>query len=296
MYKKINLITKASVIGFEFDIGVLQGIYKDKKFVNDIKLLQQQNFIIQSGPSSFTFRSELVCRVAYSRLLVSKRKQLHKQIAEWYESQSKSKNDIFQYCQLLAHHWFEAFSGQEDIDENSLKKVIEYIRISADQATQLLSTEEAASLLRRGLQFLQQLSNPSKRIYEKKLKLQLMGLPVRNLHGYSIRDQPGVNQINFKRLAQSQSITANIIHPKVAHGHKNRSSTMSQAIKDFNLPSFSKVNTLSVDFSSNHRLSIDYSPDSPGRESKLQGILKRKSEWTGRWKSVYCVVRGNSFW
>ena len=57
-----NLLKISSVIGYEFSVAVLQGIF-DEKFGNDLKLLLQQNFIHQSGASSFAFSNETTWKV-----------------------------------------------------------------------------------------------------------------------------------------------------------------------------------------------------------------------------------------
>src|SRR3990167_1255743 len=130
----------ASVIGYEFEVAVLQGIY-DEKFTNDIKLLMQQNFIVRSTASTFAFRNGATWKVAYTRLLVSKRRELHQKIAEWYE-----KQQIEQIYGILSHHWYEALEGQtaETVNIEILQKVIGYMQKSADIATQMLAIDEAA--------------------------------------------------------------------------------------------------------------------------------------------------------
>jgi len=101
----------------------------------------------------------------------------------------------------------------------------------------------------------------------KKLKLQLIGLPVRNLHGFSMRDNPSKC---FKRISSQPTKVHDVIHSK------KRSNTLA----------VQKV----VDTSSAPRTP----PQLQSKETNLQGVLKRKSDWTGRYKSVYCILEGGA--
>jgi hypothetical protein len=51
------------VIGLEFDIALLQAIH-NVNIITDIKILVEENFIFQSSPASYLFRSEAACKVS----------------------------------------------------------------------------------------------------------------------------------------------------------------------------------------------------------------------------------------
>lgn len=265
-----NLLKVASVIGYEFNITLLHGIY-NVSFAGDIRILQAQNFIHQNSPSTFQFHSEVVCKVAYSRLLVSKRKEWHRKIAMWYEArEARSDMERNQYTQLLAYHWYEALEGQEMIDDASLRKAIHYMSQSAYISAQQVGTEEAAAVIQRALRFVERLDDERKQVYVKKLRLQLMGLPVKNLHGFSIPNVHFPSHSSHRQTRRPEHLSDEIRDPR-------RQSALVELSLD------SRVSRM-------RRSSFGGIP--PAEEQTqpiIEGALRRK-RW-GRWKTVYCVLR-----
>ena len=107
--------------------------------------------------------------------------------------------------------------------------------------------------------------------YSKRLKLQLVGLPVRNLHGFNMDETelkvrfgaPGSNSLNDDTTLR----------------HQLNSTT-----------SIPNLNSLSV---LNQNAPLDVRPTEKP-ESILQGLLRKRNKW-GRWHPIYCVLHNTSF-
>lgn len=159
--------------------------------------------------------------------------------------------------QLLAYHWYEALEGQEHIEPDVLDKILEYMKKSADIAVQAFAIDEAALILQKALNFVEQVSDERKDAYIKKLKLQLIGLGTRNLHSFSLR-KPDKTMNKFRRF----------------------SSTVGEETNEKSAITFQRQSTIAKS-----------GPIDIQATASLQGILKLKSWGIGKtWKSVYCSL------
>lgn len=103
----------ASVIGRVFPISVLHAIYPieiDKaRLTNDLIMLQQLDITPLDTPEpelAYLFKHAITQKVTYNRLLFAQRKELHRAIAQWYETHYSS--DLSPFYALLAFHWEKA--------------------------------------------------------------------------------------------------------------------------------------------------------------------------------------------
>lgn len=102
-----------SVLGTSIDAALLSEVYPMRDDRQELPALLdklvQSGFLIRQAehPSLvFAFRHVLMREVAYSYLLFAQRSQLHRAVAEWYEtSSSDEKPELFS---VRAHHWSQA--------------------------------------------------------------------------------------------------------------------------------------------------------------------------------------------
>jgi hypothetical protein len=232
----------------------------EEKIGSNMVLLQSQNFVRQQSASVFNFQSDTLCKVAYSRLLVSKRQEIHKKIALWYEMLSANHGYTVENS-LLAHHWVRALEGNPNEDPALIHKVLDYIQISVNDAINTMYIEEAVSLLKHGLNISQLLPKADRQKSSQRFKLQLMGLPVRNLHGFTLDEIPRIRTLRTPSL---DDITSPNTVPKFLSSMKQQASNRALSVAEAAMQQSS-------------------------RQITLQGVLKRKTRL--RWVQVYCVLQ-----
>lgn len=137
----------ASVIGRLFAFRILRDnfpIDSDRPQLRDqLEILSRLDFTTAEAPEpelSYIFKHAIIQDVSYSLLLFAQRRELHRQIAEWYER--NYAGNLAPYYALLAHHWEKAEVGA---------KTIEYLEKSGEQALRNFANEEAAAFFERAL-------------------------------------------------------------------------------------------------------------------------------------------------
>lgn len=137
----------ASVIGPTFDLRLLTDIYPadaDKASLADnveaIRRLELTAIEDAASGRQYTFRHIITQEVAYGMMLVFQRREVHRDVAEWYER--NHADDLAQFFPLLAHHWSKAAEG-EDSDHGSVAKALDYLERAGDQAARNYANQEA---------------------------------------------------------------------------------------------------------------------------------------------------------
>ena len=100
----------------------------------------------------YVFKHSLIQEIAYGRLLISQRRQLHSAVAEWLEAAHAINTAPF--CQLLAYHWGRAATaarsrtkqGQEQVS-----KALYYVECSGEQALRSSAYREAINFYTEAL-------------------------------------------------------------------------------------------------------------------------------------------------
>ncbi len=135
----------ASVIGRVFAFQLLRDIYpvdNDKpQLANYLLTLETEEITLKESPEpdlSYIFKHAITHEVTYDLMLYAQRRELHKAVAEWYES--KHTADLSKFYALLAHHWGRA----ADTD-----KAITYFEQAAEQALKEGVYHEALLFLER---------------------------------------------------------------------------------------------------------------------------------------------------
>jgi class 3 adenylate cyclase/tetratricopeptide (TPR) repeat protein len=140
----------ASVIGREFQLSLLQTVtnLRDKLEVC-LSELQSLEFIhekMEFPELEYIFKHALTQEVAYMSLLLKKRKQLHKSIAEAIEQLYPDRLEKF--YELLANHYSKS---------DNLVKAYQYLKLSGDKACRSYSLWEALRSYKEALNVLNKL-------------------------------------------------------------------------------------------------------------------------------------------
>jgi class 3 adenylate cyclase len=101
----------ASVIGREFDLRLLTGIYDKKAELKPILAdLNRFDLVLLEGEEQYIFKHIMTQEVAYDSLPFAKRRELHNTIGDRLEDLHQDK--IEEAFGLLAHHYFHAHNWE----------------------------------------------------------------------------------------------------------------------------------------------------------------------------------------
>jgi class 3 adenylate cyclase/tetratricopeptide (TPR) repeat protein len=99
----------ASIIGFHFSRGLLHDIYpmpdQREQLPSILEDLNRRGMIhpIEAEMQEFAFRHVITQEVVYAGVAFGNRRDLHRAVAEWYETTASS--DLDSSAPLLAYHW-----------------------------------------------------------------------------------------------------------------------------------------------------------------------------------------------
>ena len=150
-----HVLQMASVIGRTFDPRVLERLAAVPDLPAEIERLREAGLL--EGATSrqqeeMAFRHVLIQEAAYDSILIRKRADLHRQVAEVLEA--LHEGSIEEYAPLLAHHFYAAQ------DDRSLL----YDLLAGDVSARLYANVDAAAHYRRALQTAQRFEAPPQQI------------------------------------------------------------------------------------------------------------------------------------
>jgi class 3 adenylate cyclase/tetratricopeptide (TPR) repeat protein len=167
-----------ATIGREFAYGLIRevGEYDDPTLERELRRLCDAELLREYGvppASRYTFRHALIRDAAYNSLLRSRKRLVHRKVAEVL----KKREGIDQSPpELLAHHFAEAQLPEIAID---------YWQKAGEQAVRRSANSEAVNQLEAGLELLRKLS-PSTARDSKELSLQVaLGAPLIAVKGFA---------------------------------------------------------------------------------------------------------------
>jgi class 3 adenylate cyclase/tetratricopeptide (TPR) repeat protein len=167
-----------ATIGREFEYGLIREVseYDDPTLERELRRLCGADLLRQYGvpPSSrYTFRHALIRDAAYNSLLRSRKRLVHRKVAEVL----KKREGIEQsQPELLAHHFAEGQLPEIAID---------YWQKAGEQAVRRSANAEAVNQLQAGLELLRKLP-PSAARDSKELSLQVaLGAPLIAVKGFA---------------------------------------------------------------------------------------------------------------
>jgi DNA-binding SARP family transcriptional activator/tetratricopeptide (TPR) repeat protein len=139
----------ASVIGRDFDVELLERVVSldEEEFLNALDEVLAAGVVVETVPNAgrYAFAHALIRDTLYERMSAPRRARIHRRVGEELEASAAGER----YLNALAYHFTRA-AATEDGD-----KAITYARRAGEQATAVLSHEEAAEHYSRALEVLE---------------------------------------------------------------------------------------------------------------------------------------------
>jgi hypothetical protein len=137
-----DVLLRASVIGREFSTSLLERVVEHQgELIPSLEELRSLELILQKEEAreyDFLFKHFLIQEVAYNTILLNKRKELHKNIAQAIEHLYADR--LMEFYELLAFHYEKA----EEWD-----KAAEYLSRAGHKAGEMYSGEESRGFFER---------------------------------------------------------------------------------------------------------------------------------------------------
>jgi predicted ATPase/class 3 adenylate cyclase len=140
----------ASAVGPTFAQEVIHDVYplaEDRGLIGqslDTLVRRDLTVLVPPPPGlSYSFRHALTREVAYNRMLFSQRRELHRELALWFETRYAA--NLEPVLATLAHHWSRA---------GDVAKASQYLELASTQAMNNGMSREAANLGLRAVEFL----------------------------------------------------------------------------------------------------------------------------------------------
>ncbi len=156
-----ELLQTLAVIGKEFSLSLLKKVvdHSDDTLQLGLSRLRGAEFIYEQPAfpePDYIFKHALTQEVAYTSLLVERRKVLHERAAQAIETLFHNRLED-QYSELAAHY---SRSG-------NTQKAVDYLQLAGQQAVQRSANAEAINHLTAALELLKTLPNTDKRIQQE---------------------------------------------------------------------------------------------------------------------------------
>ena len=140
----------ASAVGASFAQDVIHDVYplaENRALIGqslDTLVRRDLTVLVPPPPTvSYSFRHALTREVAYNRMLFSQRRELHRALAQWFESRHAA--NLEPVYATLAYHWSRA---------SDVAKASEYLELASTQAMNNGMSREAANLGLRAVEML----------------------------------------------------------------------------------------------------------------------------------------------
>src|SRR2546425_948925 len=172
-----SLLQTLAVIGKEFPLSLLRQVVNqpDEDLQRLLFRLQEAEFIYEQPAfpePEYTFKHALTQEVAYTSLLLERRRALHERTARAIEELFHFR--LEEYYGDLAHHYSRSGNTQ---------KAVEYLRLAGQQAVQRSANAEAITHLTAALEILKTLPDTPERA-QHELPLQLaVGVSLQAIKG-----------------------------------------------------------------------------------------------------------------
>lgn len=177
----------ASVIGRVFAHSTLANIHPSEEMHHELERhcqslaqleltppVKSQSLLGAAGAASggsYKFKSNLLKDVAYNRMLFSQRRELHRKLAEWLETQGDTEQAAM--APLLAFHWRRAAEDRV-IEPAAALKAATYSAKAGSHAMKLHALKEAIGFWNEGIELLHKLPDSEERArHELRVLLEL---------------------------------------------------------------------------------------------------------------------------
>lgn len=190
-----TVLKVAAAIGQVFtvaDIAAVSGSMDEDSDLlsNSLEFLVLQDLLLPLDElrTRFTFRKDIIASVAYGRVMVSRRQELHFRAIEWFSDPENVTEDT---VSVLAYHYGCALLDMIDPAPEVLLKAADYMFLSAERAREAFATKEATVFLQHAMDCLHRLpaGHSAKRSRTNAMKLKLIGLPMRDLKEFSLEEE-----------------------------------------------------------------------------------------------------------
>ena len=192
-----EVVQLASVLGREFIYRLIQAVSpQDEAPLSDhLRQLVTGEFLYQQGivpEASYIFKHALIQEAAYNSLLISRRQQYHRLVAQVYEE--SFPETVESQPELVAHHYTQAGLNQE---------AVTYWHNAGRIAMGRSAIIEAAHHLTQGLALLEELPDSPKRATQELAIQTLLGHCLIQIRGY------GSTEV-LQRFQRAQELIAQI--------------------------------------------------------------------------------------
>ncbi len=131
------IVDYASVIGYSFAFRILRGLFNRPDLKNQLSYLVQEGYVILSKDDQdpiYIFRHNLLKDAAYTVLPLKKRKALHQQVANLFETIYAGQ--LSNFYENIAYHYSSC---------DNFRKAANYFKLAGDRAKNLYAVEQALS-------------------------------------------------------------------------------------------------------------------------------------------------------
>ncbi len=131
-----EILKKASVLGYEFNVNVLERL-EGGEVEKNLRFLTEKNFLEEKDKTDYTFKHITLKDVIYSTLLLRERNYYHGRVAQIIEEMYS--DELENFYDVLIYHYREA---------DVMEKYYHYIFLSAERKRKSYELEEAERLYR----------------------------------------------------------------------------------------------------------------------------------------------------
>jgi class 3 adenylate cyclase len=179
--KQKDLLQTLAVIGKESHSPLIRQVaaHPDSQLQQMLADLQAGEFIYEEPALGgvYIFKHTLTQEVAYTSLLIGRRRQLHERVGKAIEA--LSPNSLDDHLADLAHHYSRS---------PAISKAIEYLRLAAEQGVRRGAYIQAISFVQTALDRLRELPDPSERMRQELTLRIALGESMTALKGYTAPD------------------------------------------------------------------------------------------------------------
>ncbi|MEZ4866945.1 MAG: ABC transporter substrate-binding protein [Caldilineaceae bacterium] len=143
-----TLVNLAAVIGrsFTYDVLMQAGSMAEAEVVDSLDELLERQIIREQTMAVYDFSHDRIREVAYNEISRTRRRLLHRRVAEVLETRQANSASGAQAA-TLAHHYMEA---------GNCTQAIHYLLLAGDEARQLYANAEAEHFYQRAIPLLQE--------------------------------------------------------------------------------------------------------------------------------------------
>jgi DNA-binding SARP family transcriptional activator len=200
-----ELLELAAVVGREFSYGVLAEASRrpEETVINGLDELWQRHIIREQGPDAYDFSHDKLRAVAYARISQTRRRWLHRQVAEALAARHAA--NLEPVSNQLASHYTEAGLTAAAID---------CYRQAAAAAGRVYANADVIELLTRALELLATLPATDERDAQELSLQAALGAPLVALEGYNTRRVVGV----YTRILELSERLGQLSDPRALRG------------------------------------------------------------------------------